>query len=305
MREKPVNRIRQNVLPLLTALIWGTAFVAQSVGADYLGPFTFNAARAVIAFFFLLALCAVLRLLRRKTAAPRPASYRRDLLLGGLCCGMALGVASYFQQTGIADTTAGKAGFITALYIVLVPLLGVFFKRSVPRIVWFSVVLALAGLYFLCIDETFAITGGDVYLLACALCFSIQIMAVDHFTQKVEGVELSCVQFLVMSVLSAVGMLAAETPTWEALRLSLWPVLYVGVFSSGVAYTLQILAQKDSNPAVVSLLMSLEAVFATLAGALLLHDRMSGREYLGCGLMLAAVILTQLPERKTEPTGER
>ena len=270
------NRIRQNFLPLLTALIWGTAFVAQSVGAGYLGPFAFNAARAIIAFSFLLALCALLRLARRGKQAPRPASYWRDLAAGALCCGTALSVASYFQQKGLEDTTAGKAGFITALYIVL----------------------AVVGLYFLCINEELTVTGGDLYVLLCAVCFAVQILAVDHFTQKVEGVELSCGQFLVMSVLSAAGMLAWEMPSWEGLRLCLWPVLYVGVFSSGVAYTLQILAQKDSNPTVVSLIMSLESVFATIAGAILLHDRMSGREYLGCGLMLAAVILTQLPEPK-------
>ena len=292
------NRIRQNFLPLLTALIWGTAFVAPSVGAGYLGPFTFNAARAIIAFFFLLALCALLRLARRGRQAPRPASYWRDLAAGALCCGTALSVASYFQQKGLEDTTAGKAGFITALYIVLVPIFGIFLKKKAPKIIWLGVALAVVGLYFLCINEELTVTGGDLYVLLCAVCFAVQILAVDHFTQKVEGVELSCGQFLVMSVLSAAGMLAWEMPSWEGLRLCLWPVLYVGVFSSGVAYTLQILAQKDSNPTVVSLIMSLESVFATIAGAILLHDRMSGREYLGCGLMLAAVILTQLPEPK-------
>ena len=298
MNGTKINRIRQNVLPLLAAMIWGTAFVAQSIGAEYLGPFAFNAVRAVIAFFFLLALCLVLRAVRRDGRS-RPAAYRRNLLIGGLCCGTALSVASYFQQKGIADTTAGKAGFITALYIVLVPLLGVLLRRAVPRTIWLSVALALGGLYFLCISEAFAITSGDFYLLLCALCFSIQIMVVDHFTQKVEGVELSCMQFLVMSVLSAAGTLAWETPSLADLRLCLWPVLYVGIFSSGVAYTLQIVAQKGSNPAVVSLLMSLESVFAAIAGAIILQDRLSGREYLGCGLMLAAVILTQLPEKRT------
>ena len=303
------NRIRQNLLPLLTALIWGTAFVAQSIGAQYLGPLTFNAARAVIAFVFLLALCLILRLVRRGEGKARPASYYRELLTGVLCCGAALSIASFFQQKGLENTTAGKAGFITALYIVLVPIFGLFLRKRAPRIIWLGVALAVTGLYFLCINEEFIITGGDVYLLLCAVCFAVQILTVDHFTQRVDGVELSCGQFLVMSVLSAGGMLAWESPSLGALRLCLWPVLYVGVFSSGVAYTLQILAQKGSNPTVVSLIMSLESVFATIAGAVILHDRMSGREYLGCGLMLCAVMLTQLPAppagRPAESEAER
>lgn len=296
-----VNRIRQNVLPLITALIWGTAFVAQSVGAEYMGPFTFNALRAIIAFFFLLALCALRRSVAWKKGAGDavPAS-RRDLAVGGLCCGAALAVASFLQQKGIETTTAGKAGFITALYIVLVPLIGLFLRRRVPKAVWGSVVLAVAGLYCLCITEDFSIAGGDFYLLLCALCFAIQIMVVDHFTQKVDGVELSCAQFFVMSILSSLGMLTEQLPPPELLMNCLWPVLYVGVFSSGVAYTLQILAQKDSDPAVVSLLMSMESVFATISGAVILGDRMSMKEYFGCGLMLAAVILAQLPGRERE-----
>ena len=211
---------------------------------------------------------------------------------------MALTVASNLQQKGLETTTSGKAGFITALYIVIVPIISIFLKKKAPRTIWLSVILAVAGLYCLCITEEFTITSGDFYILLCAFCFSAHILVIDYFTQKVDGVELSCVQFLVVTVLSCVGMLATETPTLEALRMCVLPLLYVGIFSSGVAYTLQILAQKDSNPTVVSLLLSLESVFATLAGAVLLHDRMSGKEYLGCVLMLIAVILAQLPEKK-------
>ena len=291
-----VNRVRQNILPVVTAMIWGTAFVAQSVGADYVGPFTFNTSRAAIAFVFLLGLVGLRYFVQKRHGAAQPMGTRRDLLLGGLCCGTALTVASYLQQKGLETTSSGKAGFITALYIVLVPIIGRFLGRRVPRAVWLSVALAVAGLYCLCITEGFSITTGDFYVLACAFCFAVQIMTVDHFTNKVDGVALSCVQFFVMTVLSSLGV-AAETPPDMAL-ITVWllPVLYVGVFSSGVAYTLQILAQKDSDPAVVSLLMSLESVFATIAGALILGDRMSGREYFGCALMLAAVVLAQLPE---------
>lgn len=292
-----VNRVRQNVLPLLTAMIWGTAFVAQSVGADYMGPFTFNAARAAIAFIFLLCLCGLRASYRRRKGEAVPsAGSRRDLIAGGLACGTALAVASCFQQKGMETTSSGKAGFITALYIVLVPLAGLALGKKPPKAVWLGVVLAVAGLYCLCVNEEFSVTGGDFYVLVCAFCFTVQIMAVDHFTNKVDGVALSCAQFLVMTILCSLGMLTEELPPLELLPQWLGPVLYVGVFSSGVAYTLQILAQKDSNPAVVSLLMSMESVFATIAGALILGDRMSGREYLGCALMLAAVILSQLPE---------
>lgn len=302
------NWIRQNVLPVLAALIWGTAFVFQSVGADYVGPFTFNAARSAVAFLFLLALCAALRLIRRRGGGDqgeRPPTYRRDLLLGGLWCGLALTVASNLQQKGLESTTPGKGGFITALYIVIVPIMGLFLKKKAPRSIWIGVVLAVAGLYCLCITEEFTISSGDFYILLCAICFAGHILIIDHFTQRVDGVEMSCIQFFVAAVLSAIGMLVTEAPTWEAIRLCAWPILYVGVFSSGVAYTLQIVAQKDSNPTVVSLLLSLESVFATLAGAIALGDRMSGKEYFGCLLMLAAVVLAQLPERKGElPAGE-
>lgn len=276
-------------------MIWGTAFVAQSVGAEYMGPFTFNAARAVIAFVFLLSLCGLRSAYRRRKGETSPAGSRRDLLLGGLVCGTALSVASFFQQKGLETTTPGKAGFITALYIVLVPLAGLALGKKVPRALWLGVALAVAGLYCLCVTEELSVTGGDLYVLVCAFCFTAQILAVDHFTNRVDGVSLSCVQFLVMTILSAAGALTETPPSLELLPQYLGPVLYVGVFSSGVAYTLQILAQKDSNPAVVSLLMSMESLFAAVAGALILGNRMSVREYLGCGLMLAAVILAQIP----------
>lgn len=292
-----VNRVRQNVLPVLAALIWGTAFVAQSIGADYVGPFTFNAARSIIAFFFLLGLCGMLRLLEKKRGQAARKTSWKDLAVGGLCCGTALAVAANLQQKGIETTTSGKAGFITALYIVLVPIAGLLLKKRVGKSVWAGVVLAVAGLYCLCITEEFSIASGDFYLLGCAVCFTVQIMSVDHFVQKVDGVELSCAQFFVASVISAAGMFLTETPTVEALQSCIWPILYVGIFSSGVAYTLQILAQKDSNPTVVTLLLSLESVFATVAGALIMHDRMTAREYFGCVLMLLAVVLAQLPEK--------
>lgn len=289
------NFIRQNVFPVLAALIWGMAFVAQSVGADLVGPFTFNAARAFIGFLFLLVICIVLRLREKKSYSRE---YYKDLIIGGICCGIALTLAVNLQQKGLETTTSGKAGFITALYIVLVPIAGLFLKKKAPRLIWLSVAIAVAGLYFLSISGAVSVTVGDLYMLICALCFTGHIMVIDHFTNRVSGIELSCMQFLVVAFISAIGMFATETPTWSGLVSCAVPLLYVGILSSGVGYTLQILAQKGSNPTVVSLLMSLESVFATVFGALILHEAMSGREYFGCVLMLIAVVLAQLPDRK-------
>ena len=303
-----VNHIRQNVFPVLAALIWGTAFVAQSVGAEHVGPFTFTAARSAVAFVFLLVLCLVFRRLRRRDfrgeAQARPGS-RRDLAVGGLCCGAALTAATNLQQMGLETTSSGKAGFITALYIVIVPIAGIFLGKKAPRAIWVSVALAVAGLYLLCVQESFTITKGDGYVLLCSLCFAGHILIIDHFTQKVDGVELSCAQFLVVAVISTAAMLAAEPFDPAGLLSCIGPVLYVGILSSGVAYTLQILAQKDSDPTVVSLLLSLESVFATIAGALILGDRMDGKEYLGCVLMLCAVVLAQLPDFRRAPAGKK
>ena len=286
------NWIRQNVLPVIAAMIWGAAFLAQRLGAEHMGPFTFNAARSVIAFVFLLGLC----LIRRRVRGESAVRSWRELAIAGACCGAALGTATWLQQAGMATTDAGKAGFITALYIVIVPLIGKFvLKRKAPPSIWISVPLAAVGLYLLSVTESMSIESGDAYMILCAFVFSVQILLIDHFSRKVDGVAMSCAQFLAMTLLSALGAVATgETVSAEALRVCLWAILYAGIFSSGVAYTLQILAQKDSNPMVVSLLLSLEAVFAALFGALFRHERMTGRELLGCLLMFAAVAITQI-----------
>ena len=293
------THVKQNSCAVLAALIWGTGFVAQSLGADYLQAFTFNALRSLIAAALLALLCLYRR---KKNPVPPRTGYRKDLILGGLCCGAAMCLGANLQQLGIETVTAGKAGFLTALYIIIVPILGVFLRRKAPWTVWVAVVVAVAGLYFLCVKEGgfTALAIGDIYLLLCALCYAVQILFIDHFGAKVDGVELSCLQMVTVTLLSALGAMAWETPTWEAVQLSMGPLLYAGIMSSGVGYTLQILAQKDSNPTVISLLLSLESVFATISGALLLGDRMSGREYLGCALMFVAVVLAQLPARRKE-----
>ena len=293
-------KIRQNLFPVLAAFIWGTAFVAQSVSSDYIPPFTFNLLRSLVAAAVLGGGLAVYRRLlkaKRPQAVKPLARSSRDLLLGGLCCGTALGIAANLQQAGMAETSAGKAGFITALYIVLVPVLGLFLHKKAPATVWVGVVLAVAGLYFLCVNEALTLSRSDLLVMLCAFVFAGHILLVDHFTRTVDGVALSALQFVVAAVLSGLGAALWEAPTWEGIRQCVWPILYVGIFSSGVGYTLQILAQKDANPTVVSLLLSLESVFSVLAGAVILHDRLSGRELLGCGLMFLAVVLTQLPQR--------
>ncbi len=289
------NKLRQIVFPTLAAFIWGTAFVAQSVSTDFVGPFAFNAARSIIAFFVLWAVSAIFKRAKEKRGEAVQTGTKRDLIIGGVCCGVVLAIAANFQQAGLADTAPGKAGFITALYVVLVPVLGIFLHRRASLPVWLGAVLAVGGLYLLCIKEGFSVEASDLLVLACAFVFALHIMCIDHFVQRVDGVQLSCVQFLTAGVVSAVLSLIFENQDFAGIWQCMLPILYVGVFSSGVAYTLQILAQRDSDPTVVSILLSLESVFSVLAGAVILGDRLSGREYLGCVLMFAAVVLAQLP----------
>ena len=293
------NQIRQVVFPILAALIWGTAFVAQDVCADTIGTFTFNAVRYFIAVLALLVLIAVLNATRKDRPQPTEAEKRagrKQLWLGGFCCGTALAIASNFQQAGIAaGTDAGKAGFLTALYVVLVPVFGLFFKRKVSLPVWVAVALSVVSLYLLCIKGSFRLAAGDLLVLVCAACFAVHILVIDHFGATCDGVKLSCVQFLFAALWSAVCIPFFEHVDAAALLSCALPLLYVGVFSCGVGYTLQILAQKDSNPTVVTILLSLESVFAVIAGAIILHQSMTPREYLGCALMFLAVVLAQIP----------
>ncbi len=286
-------------LLFVAALIWGTAFVAQSVGMDHIGPFTFNAVRSLVGGVALIPV--ILFFNRRKSPQRRQTerANRKTLLLGGVCCGLALGVASCLQQVGIQYTTVGKAGFITALYIVIVPILGLFFHKKVGVKLWVSVVVAILGLYLLCMSGSLRLSWGDFLVLLCALCFSAHIMVIDYFSPRVDGVQMSCLQFFVAGIFSAVLMLAVEgVPDPHAVAISWMPILYTGVLSSGVGYTLQIIGQKGVNPTVASLVLSLESVISVLAGWVILNQSMSAREVLGCVLMFGAIILAQLPERR-------
>lgn len=283
---------------ILTAFIWGTAFVAQSVGMDYLGPFTFNGVRSLIGGVALIPCIWILQKLNDKSDPVTEERNRKDLLIGGISCGVLLFAASSLQQVGIQYTTAGKAGFITAFYIVFVPVLGIFLGKKIGWKVWTAVILALAGLYFLCITEKFTIGKGDIFLFACALVFSLHILVIDYFSPKVEGVKMSCIQFLVCGIISLPFMFLLEIPKMGAIVDAAWPLLYAGVLSCGVAYTLQIIGQKNVNPAIASLILSLESCFSVLAGWVILGEKLSVRESIGCILMFAAIILAQLPDKK-------
>ncbi len=277
----------QSIFALLAAIIWGAAFSAQSVCAQYLGPFTITALRSLIAFAVLLVVCLLRKGAERGT--------RRDIIVGSLVCGTALFAATNMQQLALnTGASAGKAGFITALYIVLVPVGQMFFKQKISPRHWLAVAVAVAGMYFLCITDGFTVSPSDLYLLLCALLFAVQILSVDRFSARVDGLVLSCGMFAVVAVLSSLVALPLEEITLGGIAACIWPLLYIAVFSSCLGYTFQILAQRGGNPSIVSLLMSLESLFAAVFGALLLGERMSAHELIGCALMIAAIVIAEL-----------
>ena len=289
-------KLKNALILALTAFIWGTAFVAQSVGMDYLGPFTFNGVRNFIGGIALLPCIMLLQKIEGRTKETTTGT-KKDLVIGGIACGLCLFVASSLQQIGLQYTSTGKAGFITAFYIVLVPVLGVFLRKKIGWKVWAAVILAIVGLYFLCITEKLSIGKGDILIFMCALIFSVHIIIIDYFSPRVDGVKMSCIQFFICGMASLIPMFVLENPTIQGIVLSIGPLLYAGVLSSGVAYTLQIIGQKNVNPAIASLILSLESCFAVLAGWIVLGQKLSVRESIGCMLMFAAIILAQLPEK--------
>ena len=332
-------QMRQSLLLLLTATIWGVAFVAQSVGMEYVGPLTFSCVRSLLGGIVLIPCIWFLGRHERASHPGREISqyeasksqgesavqkekWKRDkgadreLLAGGMICGLLLCLASNFQQFGIAHTSVGKAGFITALYIVIVPILGLLFHKKCRPLIWLGVCLAVAGLYFLCMagGDAQAAAGqifpgipigkGDFLVFICALLFSGHILAIDYFTERVDGVKMSCIQFWVCGIVSGIGMFLAEEPHFPAILMAWKELLYAGVMSCGVAYTLQIVGQKGMDPTVASLILSLESVISALAGLFILGQRLSGAEILGCILMFAAIVLAQLAgaEKKAVPS---
>ena len=309
------HKLRNTFFLFLTAMIWGAAFVAQSVSMDYIGPFTFICLRSVIGGLFLIPVIIVLDGIRKKsqnesadvvnsenilhieTEEKQRLSWKnKQLIEGGIVCGIFLFFANCFQQTGIQYTTVGKAGFITTFYIIIVPLIGLFFKKYCGILTWIGVVVALAGLYFLCITQKLTIQRGDALILCCSVLYAGQILAIDHYNPFVDGVKMSCIQFLTGGILGAVFMLLFENPSIAMILSAAGSILYTGIMSTGVGYTLQIVGQKGLNPTVAALILSLESVFSALSGYLFLHQVLTTRELIGCALMFIAIVLAQLPD---------
>ena len=299
------KKVIGNLMLTLTAMIWGTAFVAQRVGMESIEPITFTAARMYLAFFA-VGLVALLsgrkekEVLESKTE-DQVRDYRKNTILGGICCGMFLVLATIFQQAGLVYTTAGKAGFITALYILLVPIISfLLFKKKNTWIVWIAVLIGVAGMYLLCMNEGFYLTYGDSMVCVCAFLFSGHILSCDYFTNRGNPLRISAIQFLTASLFSTVLAFIMESPGTDKLVSAAIPILYCGIVSGGIGYTLQMVAQRYTDPVVASLLMSLESVFAVIAGALLIQERMSLRELAGCIVIFVAIILVQIPVKPRE-----
>ncbi len=288
--------LRGSLLLILGSMIWGAAFVAQRVGMDHVGPFTFNGIRMLLAWLVMIPVTALMEHKNKNTpgyTAPDP----KDQRLSGVICGALLFIATSLQQMGLVSTTAGKAGFITALYVVLVPVAAWFlFRKNPGKVIWLGVLIAVGALWLLCMpaDGGFVLQSGDLLVLGCAVCFTFQILCVDHYAARVSGVKLARDEFLVTGGLSMLIAVAAEPISWEGVREALIPILYAGIMSGAVGYTLQVLGQRDTDPTVASLLMCMEAVFAVLTGVLLIGEKMTVRETVGCVLMFCAVILAQL-----------
>ncbi|MBE6747794.1 MAG: DMT family transporter [Ruminococcaceae bacterium] len=298
LKQEQKKQIVASLLLTLAAFIWGSAFVAQSEALDILGQFTFLASRSFLGVLTLIPVSLVVFKKGQKTGAGEHNEYKaffsKDLILGGALCGVVLFAASALQQVGIISSGVGKSGFLTTLYILAVPILGLFLKRKIKPFMWVCIALGIAGMYFLCVSEASALNSGDLMLILCAVCFGVHIMVIDHFVKKVDGVRLSLIQFFVVGILSLVTALIFETIDFALIKAAFISIFYAGVLSSGVAYTLQIVSQKNLSPTVASLLMSLEAVFAALSGAVF-GERLTSNEIFGCILVFIAIILAQLP----------
>ncbi len=291
------KRLKGTLILMITAIVWGISFVSQSVSMELIGPNTFCGIRTLIGALSLVPVILVMDKSKKKKTAETTHN-KKTLILGGIACGIILCISATIQTYGIKYTTAGKAGFITAMYIVLVPIYGMFLGRKVRLVTLLSILIAVVGMYFLCIKEGFRLEFGDLLVLICAFVFALHIMAVDYFSPKVDGVKLSFLQFAVCGTINTILMFIFEEPVMADILKCSVPILYAGVMSCGVAYTLQIIGQKYAEPTVASIAMSLEAVFAGLAGWLLIGQAMTLREIFGCVLMFAAIITVQLPEKK-------
>ncbi len=287
------------MLLLLAAVIWGAAFTAQSVGMEHLGPFSFNAIRFSIGGVVMLPVVAFRQRSLKKKAAGPEAGFTKRLVFTGVLCGLLLTLANSIQQIGLLYTSPGKAGFITALYVIIVPVIGLFFGNRPTLRLWISVVIAVAGMYLLCVTDTFSVEKGDILIMICALIFAVHIMAIDRLAHDLDGITMSCIQFLTAGVIcSAIVPFTGEVITLGAVKSAAIPLLYAGVFSCSFAYTFQTVGQQNTTPTAASLLLSTESVFAAIAAWLLIGDTMTVREIFGGLLSFLAVILSQLPSKK-------
>lgn len=304
-----IKNFKGSIMLLITSIIWGTAFVAQSEGMNYVEPFTYNAMRTLLGGVVLIPVMILFRFSDKRIGKEKSSCSLKNTIIGGICCGIALFIASSFQQAGIAQTTAGKAGFVTALYIVIVPMIGIFLHKKMPLRMWLFIAIALAGFWLLCIKQDIGISSGDLLVFFGAIFFAVHITVIDYFNQKnTDGVLMSCIQFFTAGLLMLICMFIFEKPTIPNIMGAGGTILYAGILSCGVAYTLQILGQKHTNPTLATMLMSLESVFAALSGWLILGEKLSIKEFIGCILIFAAVILAQLAGtdklKKIEMNGE-
>ncbi len=286
----------------LTAFIFGTTFVAQQTGMDYIGPFTYITARSIVGALFLFVAALIYDKLDKKSTtfsfkhSVKKFKNDRNVVVGGVLCGIVMFCATAFQQFGLLYTTVGKAGFLTSLYIVIVPFLGLIFKKKIHKIIWICASIAVVGMYFLSIGENFSVSLGDILVFMCAVMFSFHFMLLDKYSPIVDCVRLSCIQFIVCGAISFVTSVLFETITIEGIMAAWFSIVYAGVFSSGIAFTLQSIAQRDTSPFVASLIVSLESVFSVLAGFVLLGELLTLREIFGCALIFIAIILAQVPD---------
>ena len=304
-----IKNFKGSIMLLITSIIWGTAFVAQSEGMNYVEPFTYNAMRTLLGGVVLIPVMILFRFSDKRNGKKKSSCSLKNTVIGGICCGVALFIASSFQQAGIAQTTAGKAGFVTALYIVIVPMIGIFLHKKMPLRMWLFIAIALAGFWLLCIKQDIGISSGDLLVFFGAIAFAVHITVIDYFNQKnTDGILMSCIQFFTAGLLMLICMFIFEKPTIPNIMGAGGTILYAGILSCGVAYTLQILGQKHTNPTLATMLMSLESVFAALSGWLILGEKLSIKEFIGCVLIFAAVILAQLAGtdklKKIEMNGE-